>query len=80
MKRIVIVGGGFAGLWSAVAAARRLDELGQSAQITLVNATPYHSIRVRNYEMDLSDTLIALNDLLDIVQRPGGLLRIDPAY
>lgn len=44
MKQIVIVGAGFAGLWSAVAAARRLEEIGQTAQITLVNLTPYHSI------------------------------------
>lgn len=65
MKQIVIIGAGFAGLWSAVAAARRLEEIGQIAQITLVNLTPYHSIRVRNYEMDLSDTLIELNDVLD---------------
>lgn len=65
MKQIVIVGAGFAGLWSAVAAARRLEEIGQTAQITLVNLTPYHSIRVRNYEMDLSDTLIELHNVLD---------------
>ena len=28
MHRILVLGAGFAGLWSAVAAARRLDELG----------------------------------------------------
>ncbi|WP_448140326.1 NAD(P)/FAD-dependent oxidoreductase [Sphingopyxis fribergensis] len=65
MKQIVIVGGGFAGLWSAVSAARRLEELGQTAQITLVNLDQYHSIRVRNYEADLSDTLIELSEILD---------------
>jgi len=39
-KRIVVVGGGFAGLWSAVGAARKLDELGlgpDDVAITLVN-------------------------------------------
>ena len=28
VKRILVLGGGFAGLWSAVGAARKLDELG----------------------------------------------------
>ena len=28
MNSIVVIGGGFAGLWSAVGAARKLDELG----------------------------------------------------
>ena len=37
MKRIVVLGGGFAGLWSAVGAARKLDELGiQSDRIEVV--------------------------------------------
>ena len=56
MKRIVVIGAGFAGLWSAVGAARKLDELrvradrggGRRRQ----SGTPYHSIRVRNYETE----------------------------
>jgi NADH:ubiquinone reductase (H+-translocating) len=51
-----VLGAGFAGLWSAVAAARRLDELGVDAgqvEILAVNRTAWHSIRVRNYEADL---------------------------
>ena len=55
VKRILVLGGGFAGLWSAVGAARKLDELGcgpEAVQVTLVNRDGFHNIRVRNYESD----------------------------
>jgi NADH:ubiquinone reductase (H+-translocating) len=68
MQRIVVLGAGFAGLWSAIAAARALDERGlgrDRVEVTLVNATPWHSIRVRNYEADLSGTRVPLADVLD---------------
>jgi NADH dehydrogenase len=68
MQRIVILGAGFAGLWSAVGAARALDERGigpDQVEVTVVNATSWHSIRVRNYEADLSDTRVPLADILD---------------
>jgi NADH dehydrogenase len=67
MKRIVVIGGGFAGLAAAAAAARRLDEAGAAAsvKITLINRDPWHVIRVRAYEQDLSDTRVALADVLD---------------
>jgi len=67
MQRIVVLGAGFAGLWSAIAAARALDERGlgpDRVEIAVVNATPWHSIRVRNYEADLSGTRLPLADLL----------------
>ena len=68
MKRIVVLGGGFAGLWSAVGAARKLDELEigpHEVDITLVERNPYHNIRVRNYEADLTDAIVDLGDVLD---------------
>src|SRR5665213_2761837 len=67
MKNILVLGGGFAGLWSAVGAARNVEELGARAdvKITLVNKTSYHNIRVRNYEADLSDVCVPLRDVLD---------------
>ena len=70
MARIVVLGGGFAGLWAALAAARKRAEFGtahQDAEILLIDRHPYHSIRVRNYEADLSDAVIPLGDLLDPV-------------
>lgn len=67
MQRILVLGAGFAGLWSALGAARELDELGAAAQVeaTVVNATGYHSIRVRNYEADLDATRVPLGEVLD---------------
>jgi NADH:ubiquinone reductase (H+-translocating) len=67
MKRIVVLGAGFAGLWSAVGAQRTLRELGdgQAVQVTMVNREPFHNIRVRNYEADLSDVCVPLSHVLD---------------
>ena len=70
--RVLILGGGFAGLWSALSAARARQEFGAGLEIVLVNDTPFHSIRVRNYEADLSDTRVPLDEVL----RPVGVKRI----
>lgn len=70
MTAVVVIGSGFAGLWAALGAARRLDELGVPAgtvDITVLSATPFHDIRVRNYEADLSACRIPLADVLDPV-------------
>ena len=67
MKRIVVIGAGFAGLWSAVGAARKLDELrvpADQVEVVVINGTPYHSIRVRNYEQNLDETRVPLADVL----------------
>jgi NADH dehydrogenase len=74
-QRIVVLGGGFAGLWSAVGAARKLDELGvgpDEVEVTLVNRDAYHNIRVRNYEADLTPARVPLDDVL----QPIGVQRI----
>jgi NADH dehydrogenase len=70
LTAVVVVGSGFAGLWTALGAARRLDELGVPAgtvDITVVSAKPFHDIRVRNYEADLNACRIPLADLLEPV-------------
>src|SRR6516165_12710344 len=67
LQRILVLGAGFAGLWSAIGAARALDERGigpDRVDVTVVNATRWHSIRVRNYEADLSDARVPLADVL----------------
>jgi len=67
-QEILVLGGGFAGLWAAVGAARKLDELkilSDQVRVTLVNRDAYHSIRVRNYESDLSDVRVPLTDVLE---------------
>ncbi len=69
-KEVVVLGGGFAGLWAAVGAARKLDELKISSdqvRVTLVNRDPFHAIRVRNYESDLSGVRVPLADVLEPV-------------
>jgi NADH:ubiquinone reductase (H+-translocating) len=75
-KRILVLGGGFAGLWSAVGAARKLDEIGQSSdaiEVTLVNRDAFHCIRVRNYEPDLTPIRVPLDDVLG----PIGVRRLE---
>jgi len=74
-KNIVVVGGGFAGLWSAVGAARKRRELGLSREqlrITLVDRNDYHGIRVRNYEPNLEDYIVKFDHVLE----PVGVERI----
>jgi len=66
--RILVLGGGFAGLWSAAGAARALDEFGigpEAVQVTVVNRDQWHSIRVRNYEPDLNSVRVPLAEVLD---------------
>ena len=75
-QRIVVLGAGFAGLWSAIGAARKLDELGlgpDRVRVTVVDRNPWHSIRVRNYEADLDPTRVPLDEVL----RPIGVERVE---
>ena len=68
MARILVLGSGFAGLWAAVGAARKLAELGiprGQIEILVVERNPYHGIRVRNYEPDLGNVAIPLAEVLD---------------
>jgi NADH dehydrogenase FAD-containing subunit len=70
LTAVLVIGSGFAGLWAALGAARRLDELGVPAgtvDLTVLSATPFHDIRVRNYEADLRGCRIPLADLLEPV-------------
>ena len=79
-ERILVLGGGFAGLWSALAAARAREVFDADLEIVLLNDTPWHSIRVRNYEVDLSDTRVALDDVLgpvDVHRLQGTVTGID---
>ena len=68
VKHIVVIGGGFAGLWAAMGAAKRLDEASDNADIaiTLVNRDEWHAIRVRNYETNISDARLPLGPLLEL--------------
>lgn len=72
---MLVLGSGFAGLWAALGAARRLDELGVPARdvtVTVVSSQPYHDIRVRNYETDLTPCRIPLANVLE----PAGIAHL----
>ncbi|KRP98209.1 NADH dehydrogenase [Bradyrhizobium yuanmingense] len=85
MARIVVLGAGFAGLWAAIGAARKREEIGASdrdIEIRLVDRNPYHNIRVRNYEADLAEVALPLPQLLDPIGVSHGLGEVeavDPA-
>ncbi len=75
MSEVLVIGSGFAGLWAALGAARRLDELAVpqgTVNITVLSDKPFHDIRVRNYEADLSACRIPLATVLD----PAGVAHI----
>ena len=69
MKRLVIVGGGFAGVWAAMAAARVSDEEGQGPgkeiEITMISRDPFLTIRPRLYESDPETLRTPLAPVLD---------------
>lgn len=70
MQRIVVVGGGFAGFWSAVGAARCLEESGintEQVEVVLVSRDGYLTIRPRLYEADLEGIRVPLDRPLDSV-------------
>jgi NADH dehydrogenase len=85
VARILVVGAGFAGLWAAIGAVRKLDEIGaprEDVEILVVDRNPYHNVRVRNYEVDLSEVAIPLVEMLDPVgvnHMAAEVQAIDPA-
>ncbi|PSO13785.1 NAD(P)/FAD-dependent oxidoreductase [Bradyrhizobium sp. MOS003] len=75
MARIVVLGAGFAGLWAAIGAARKRDEIGANndIEIRVIDRNSYHNIRVRNYEADLSEVALPLAQLLDPIGVTHGI-------
>ncbi|WP_343655024.1 FAD-dependent oxidoreductase [Cupriavidus sp.] len=71
MKRnILIVGGGFAGLWAALGAARVVDQQGAAASdvaITLVSPQPALHVRPRLHEAHPEQMAVPFQPLLDAV-------------
>ena len=83
MKNLVIVGGGFAGFWSAMSAVRQARSLHKetSLKITMVSLDEYLSIRPRFYESHFKDMRVSLRKYLDplgIILIVGKVVRIDP--
>ena len=67
IQQLVIIGGGFAGFWSAMSAVRQGRELKKldKLKITLISKDEYHGIRPRFYEAELAGTRIPIKDYLD---------------
>jgi NADH dehydrogenase len=75
MYDILIVGGGYAGVWAALGAARQLELEGRTASIALVTREPWLTARPRLYEHGLTapDAQIALKPVLD----PAGVTLVE---
>lgn len=73
-KKLLIIGGGFAGFWSAMSAVRQSRELQKTKEldITLVNADNYFTIRPRLYEVSLEGLRVPLDKYL----KPTGVHQI----
>ncbi|MFZ4963794.1 NAD(P)/FAD-dependent oxidoreductase [Pseudomonas gingeri] len=83
-QHILIVGAGFAGVWSALSAARQLDLNGRSddVRISVLAPQPELRIRPRFYEPDVHEmkaSLVALFDATGIHFIEGQADRIDTA-
>jgi NADH dehydrogenase len=83
-NRIVVVGGGFAGLWSAASAARArtLLRAKDGLEIVLIAPDAFHTIRVRCYEADLAPVRVPLDEVLTPIgvdRIEGRVTGIDPA-
>ncbi|TAI66906.1 FAD-dependent oxidoreductase [Bradyrhizobium sp. Leo170] len=78
MARIIVIGAGFAGLWAAIGAARKRDEIGRMAEVEIlvIDRNPYHNIRVRNYEVDLTKAAIPLAEVLDPIGVAHGVAEV----
>lgn len=65
-KKLLIIGGGFAGFWSAMSAIRQSRELKKEEEldITLINPDNYLTIRPRLYEVSLTGLRVALDQYL----------------
>jgi len=76
VQRILVLGGGFAGLWSAASAIHALELLGAATgpvQVTLVNPDAFHVVRVHCYEAELAPIRVPLDSVLE----PIGVHRIE---
>jgi len=72
-NRIVVVGGGFAGLWAVLAAAREADIAGDDLAITLASRDDHLTLRPRLYEPDPARLREPLRPILEPV---GASLRL----
>jgi NADH dehydrogenase len=76
MRELLIVGGGFAGVWAALAAAKTLASRTSrpaDVRITLMSRDPWLTIRPRLYEASLDEVRVPLESVLE----PVGVRRLE---
>ena len=83
MKKLLIVGAGFAGFWGAMSAVREMKSQGEmdKLSVTLVAKEPFHTIKPRLYEENLEGVQVALKkycEPLGIKLVIGEVISIDP--
>lgn len=81
-NKIVIAGGGFAGLWAALTAAAERERTGADISLTLVSREDFLTLRPRLYQPDPERFRIPLRPMLDAVGvtfLEGEIEAIDPA-
>ncbi|GJG98670.1 NAD(P)/FAD-dependent oxidoreductase [Cupriavidus pauculus] len=67
-KRILVIGAGFAGMWSALASARLLDQVGRTdVEIALVAPAPELHVRPRLYEQNPNGMKAPLQEIFRAV-------------
>ncbi|MDF3888591.1 NAD(P)/FAD-dependent oxidoreductase [Cupriavidus basilensis] len=67
-KRILVVGAGFAGMWSALSAARLIDQQGETGiEIALIAPQPELHVRPRLYEVGAAQMRAPLKEIFDAV-------------
>ncbi|MGD9601406.1 MAG: NAD(P)/FAD-dependent oxidoreductase [Gammaproteobacteria bacterium] len=64
MKHLAVVGGGFAGMWAALTAAREFAKAAAECRITLVSRDEYLTVRPRLYEVFTPEMRAALAPVL----------------
>lgn len=73
-KHLLIIGGGYAGFWSALSAIRQSREIEkiEELEVTLVNTDNYFTMRPRLYEVSLEGLRVKLDEYL----KPIGVKQI----
>ncbi|MGE3245797.1 MAG: NAD(P)/FAD-dependent oxidoreductase [Beijerinckiaceae bacterium] len=65
MSEVLVIGGGFAGMWAALSAAREFALCGRAESVVLVAPEPYLTIRPRLYEAGPQSMRAPLGPLLE---------------
>lgn len=67
MQKLLVIGGGFAGMWAALVAAREAIHHGRELEIKLISKDPYLTMRPRLYEPDPESLRTPLMPVLEPV-------------